>query len=83
MQIEISFYGVLKQTMGCTRLVVELPNPSGHTIADLAAHLADQQPLLAERLASLAFVVGAEIVRRDHLLVNGDSVALLPPVSGG
>jgi molybdopterin converting factor small subunit len=83
MQIEVSFYGVLKQTMGCPRLLVQLPHNQGYTIADLAAHLANQQPLLAERLASLAFVVGAEIVRRDHLLADGDSVALLPPVSGG
>jgi len=84
MQIHISvtFYGGLKQHTGAKQQTLELDGERA-TVRDLAAALAARYPALAERLPTVAFVVGEAIVPPETVLRDGDSAALLPPVSGG
>jgi molybdopterin converting factor small subunit len=55
----------------------------GATIDDLFARLVDEEPDLASTLRSVLPVVAGEHVPRDHVLANGQEVALLVPISGG
>ena len=55
----------------------------GATVADLFARLGDAEPDLAPALRSVLPVVKGEHVTRDHVLAEGQEVALLLPVSGG
>jgi molybdopterin converting factor small subunit len=55
----------------------------GATVGDLLARLADAEPDLASTLRSVLAVVAGENVTRDHVLADGQEVALLIPISGG
>ncbi len=82
MQVHVTFYGVLKQDVGTKHQTLDLPGDV-LTVGGLAALLADRYPALAERLATVAFAVGDALVGPEHVLRDGDSASLLPPVSGG
>jgi molybdopterin converting factor small subunit len=63
--------------------IVGLELDDGATVADAVAHLAAEQPALAEPLhAALPMVAGAH-ANRDRPLEAGDELALVTPVSGG
>jgi molybdopterin converting factor subunit 1 len=55
----------------------------GASVADLWAALCAERPDLVPLSASMSFAVNREYVERDHILAEGDEVALIPPVSGG
>ena len=71
MKLHLVFYGGLKQDVGAKTQTLDLARDS----------LTVQE--LGERLPTVAFVVGDEIVDPDYRLRDGDQAALLPPVSGG
>ncbi len=56
---------------------------AGLTAGQLVAHLAEQYPGLAKLVPSLAVAVNRDYADSDHLLSDGDELALIPPVSGG
>ena len=63
---------------------LELPEQA--TVADLLAHLAErlrEHPTLVRLLPRIAVSVNAEYARPGQILQEGDTVGLLPPVSGG
>lgn len=82
MQIHVTFYGVLKQDTGTKQQTVDLPGDAP-TVHLLGETLAGQYPAMAKRLPTVAFAVRDVLVASDHVLEDGDLVALLPPVSGG
>ena len=55
----------------------------GASVADLWAALCEERPDLVPLSASMSFAVNREYVEREHILAEGDEVALIPPVSGG
>jgi len=65
-----------RQILGFDRS--ECPLPAGGTLGDL---LADPRFQALPKDALLA--VNRSFVDRQHLLKDGDEVALMPPVSGG
>ncbi len=81
MQLQVTFYGVLQQIVGARQLTLELPD--GASVQTLANILVAQYPSLAERLPTVAFAVDDALVASEHVLHEGDQIALLPPVSGG
>lgn len=82
MQVTVIFYGVLKQDVGTKQQALDLPGDTP-TVGALADVLAARYPNVATRLPTVAFAVHDALVARDHVLREGDQVALLPPVSGG
>lgn len=56
---------------------------AGFTPAQLLARLTEDYPSLAPLVPALAVAVNREYARADHILKDGDEVALIPPVSGG
>lgn len=57
------------------------PLPSGATVADLLALLAERIPSLTATPGLVA--INHSYVQSDAELHDGDEVALIPPVSGG
>jgi molybdopterin synthase catalytic subunit len=62
---------------------IEIQVPEGATVANLCDRLGESYPLVEAFLPTLVCAVGEEYVAADHLLREGDVVALIPPVSGG
>lgn len=81
MQIRILLFGVLKDFVGRSTDIVDLPD--GTRVKDVLAHYARQTPGIEAMLPSLACSVNQEYAAADRELFSGDEVALLPPVSGG
>jgi len=81
MQIMVRLFATLRHEAGWAQR--EMTLPEGATLDDLLAALAaDEQGLtLTDRSAYAA--VNREYAQRNHVLRNGDVVALFPPVSGG
>jgi len=82
MQVQVTFYGVLKQTTGVRAQTLDLPETT-RTVGDVIALLVERHPALGPLLGSVAYVVSDDLVNSDHLLRDGDDLGLLPPVSGG
>ena len=81
MQIRILLFGVLKDLVGRSTDVVDLPE--GTRVKDLLSHYVRQAPRIGAILPSIACSVNEEYAATDRELSAGDEVALLPPVSGG
>lgn len=82
MQIEVVFFGRLKQDVGEKQKTLELQRNS-LTIDELVDILIERYPVLEAQLATVAYAVNDELVESDYVLHDGDQAALLPPVSGG
>lgn len=81
MRVRVLVFGVLKELIPETSASLELPE--GARVRQMLDHY---RKIFAEREAlwrSLAVAVNREYVSAEHMLKDGDEVALLPPVSGG
>lgn len=81
MNIELLFFGSVKDLAGRERESLELPAKA--TVAALLETCASRYPKLKSFLPALAVAVNEEYAARDASLKEGDVVALIPPVSGG
>lgn len=72
-------FGVLKDWMGSAAKTVELPE--GASVGELLGRLGDGAQ--AQSLKGIAVSVNAEYATAGQVLLDGDEVGLLPPVSGG
>ena len=81
MRVRVLFFGILKDRMGKSSDLLELPD--GASIRDLLAHYETEVPRLKESLPALAVAVNQVYASPEAKLKAGDEVALLPPVSGG
>jgi MoaE-MoaD fusion protein len=79
MQVRVLFFGMLKDLAG--RPSESLSLPENATLSDVLRHYEATIP--RELMASLAMSVNQEYAPADAKLMQGDEVALLPPVSGG
>ena len=74
--VRVRLFAALRERAGSG--AVELELPAGATVADVwpALALGDEPP-------GILFAVNRSYAERGHVLVAGDEVALIPPVSGG
>jgi len=79
MQVQVLFFGVLKDVVGQSAETLTLGD--GATAGDILSHY--EQGRLNGKLSSIAISVNQEYAGRETRLKAGDEVALLPPVSGG
>lgn len=81
-QVDVQCFGILQQVCGGReRRVAVKALPA--TVADILDNLVREVPAARAYLAHTACAVGDRIVRRDARLAAGDTLVLLPPVSGG
>ncbi|HET7570644.1 MAG TPA: MoaD/ThiS family protein [Gammaproteobacteria bacterium] len=81
-QIGVECYGVLQQVCGGRERRVSVAGLPA-TVADVLEGLARDVPDARRYLQHTACAIGDRIVQRDARLEAGDTLVLLPPVSGG
>lgn len=81
MQIQIELNGVLCRLAGVQSLTVQLNDVA--TVGDAMAAVEQQVPNAADRLEVTAIAIGDSLVHRNTLLEGGETLVLIPPVSGG
>ncbi|WP_457643825.1 molybdopterin converting factor subunit 1 [Persephonella sp.] len=81
MKVNLLYFSSIKDRLGKSREEVELPD--GSKISDLYKLLEEKYPQIAESLPSVMFAVNEEYADKNTQLKEGDTVALIPPVSGG
>ena len=81
MRVDVKLFAILRERAGTADLVLQLP--SGATVADASARLAEKLPDLSPFLRRVAFAVNLAYAKADAVLHEGDELALIPPVSGG
>jgi molybdopterin converting factor subunit 1 len=81
MRVRILFFGILREMVGKSVDLIDLPE--GASVRDALARYESQVPKLKELLSSLALAVNQQYAGPDKKLSADDEVALLPPVSGG
>ena len=81
MKIKVKFFAIARDLAATGDADVDLP---GNTSAgDALARVVEVFPKLNKIQARLALAVNQSYARRDHILADGDELALIPPVSGG
>jgi molybdopterin converting factor subunit 1 len=78
-RVQVRLFASYREAAGTNRL--ELTLQGGATVADLVASL--EPRIAALRSARGLVAVNHTYVQSDHVLREGDEVALIPPVSGG
>ncbi len=81
MKVRVRLFGSLREAAGQRELEVEIAE--GTRVADLRGQLAARFAPIAGFGDRLAISVNLEVARPERALVDGDEVALLPPVAGG
>lgn len=80
--IQLRYFGMLKDLLGCDRETLELAD--GSRVEDAVSVLRNRASNREAQIwAAMAVAVNLEYVCESTLLREGDEVALLPPVSGG
>jgi molybdopterin converting factor subunit 1 len=77
----VLYFGVLRERFGVADEALELTD--GASVGALLDLLRPRASEDGELWRSLAVAVNREYSSRDATLVDGDEIALLPPVSGG
>lgn len=81
MEISVLYFAMLREITGRNEERLEVRD--GSTAADLIAFLSERYPKLARHNTTLAVASADRIVERDKPLAPGETIALIPPVSGG
>jgi molybdopterin converting factor subunit 1 len=81
MRCEVLLFAQLAESVGAERLTVELPGDA--TVADALDRLAADHAAIGASRATLAVAVNERYCRPDTCLRDGDTIALIGPVSGG
>ena len=81
MTVKVLFFASCREIVGAREREVELRH--GATVADLVAKIRAQHPLFGEMAESVMVSVNQDYVDTEQLLLEGDEIAFIPPVSGG
>ena len=81
MQVRMRLFGPLRDVAAEAEGWRELRK--GDSVGDLLATLRREGVLPEKILAASAVAVNQEYAERGRVLMDGDEVAILPPVSGG
>jgi molybdopterin converting factor subunit 1 len=80
--VTVLYFAAVRDLVGKDEEALELP-PAVTTVDALAAHLAERHPALDGRLEYVRFARNEELARGTDAVVDGDTIALIPPVAGG
>ncbi len=81
MNLKVLYFAQLREKIEANEEDLELP--AGSTVSDVRQHLLKLYPHLKNTLDAVAIAVNLEYTEDELILSEGDSVALIPPVSGG
>ena len=80
MEIQVKFFGVLRDCAGAQNQKIRVPAGSTalETYRFVLGTFAEKRPL-----PKILFAVNQEFVKASRTLRDGDELALIPPMSGG
>lgn len=81
MRVTVKLFASFREAAGEPQSVVEIA--PGTTISQLWGGLVEEHPRLQPLSSTAAFALNGRYTREDAALSDGDTVAFLPPVSGG
>jgi MoaE-MoaD fusion protein len=81
MKLQLLYFGIVRERLGRREESRELPG--GATVGDLLDELASSHGIFTLGAGSIRIAVNREYVEKDHVLADGDEVAVIPPVAGG
>lgn len=81
MRCTIRLFAQLAETAGTREVTLDVPDNA--TVSDAIDALARQLTSIAPLRDPIAIAVNEEYVQPDYMLEEGDTIALIPPVSGG
>ncbi len=81
MKIKILYFSSIKDKL--KKSSEELNVPQGISVNDLVLILKDRYPHIGDILDRTMIAVNEEYVSGDYTIQENDTVALIPPVSGG
>ena len=81
MRVKVLFFGQLKDIVGRSEEILELPEQA--RLASVFEHYSAAFPKLGEMAQSIVLARNQEFSPAHSAVVDGDEIALLPPVSGG
>ncbi|MDX2170866.1 MAG: molybdopterin converting factor subunit 1 [Deltaproteobacteria bacterium] len=81
MIIHLRYFASLRERLKTSAATREVP--AGSSAGAVWSALCADHPELEPMSASVSFAVNREYVGREHVLADGDELALIPPVSGG
>jgi len=81
LRIKVLYFSSVKDKIGLPSEDIELSENS--TVNDLIKLLSEKYPQIKNSLQNSMFAVNEEYASTDQKLKEGDTVAIIPPVSGG
>ena len=81
MKLTARFFALYRERAGTPEQTLDLPQDA--TVSELLRVLRQQYPRLAPPQVDIVVAVNAEYADKNTVLLEGDEVALIPPVSGG
>ena len=81
MRVTVRLFARLRDLAGEEMLACEVP--AGATVADVWQQVVGRHPALDPFTRAISAAVNEEFARRTAPVSHGDTVAFLPPVSGG
>jgi len=85
MKLELRFFASLRETLGASQEIIEIPK-TVKTVSQLRAYLIARGGVWAEALAEgkpLRCALNQTMVDANATLIDGSEVAFFPPVTGG
>jgi len=81
MTIHVHFYAQLRDIAGVSDLSMDFSQAA--RVADVLEKLYQLKPALQAHDKNILIGAGVDFVERDHLLTEGEELAIMPPVQGG
>lgn len=81
MQVRVYAFAGARELIEASERRLDLPD--GARICDAWEALQARYPALAPHLASMRFACNGRLADRESTLLEGDELAILPPVGGG
>jgi molybdopterin synthase sulfur carrier subunit len=81
MRIDVHYFAVLADRIGSSADTLDLRD--GTTVSAAMDALAERHDIIRSMRHALAAAVGTAYVPAHHTLRDGDTLAIIPPVSGG
>ena len=81
LQVKVHFFALYRERAGVNDLTLDL-GPDA-TVSQLVAQIRTLFPQLAPPNVDIVVAVNADYADPGRVLLDGDDIALIPPVSGG